>query len=140
MPDIYALLTGAAAALAVSDDPGSLVPRFQLRLLDALGLAPPPESCVRCGGEFSDAGAWLDVDAGGLACERCGGARGDANRLSPDDVANFRGVGAARGGPIPAQTLATPRTARAVDELITYHLGKRPKSRALVGSGLSAGR
>ncbi len=145
MPDIYALLTGAAAALAVSDDPGSLVPRFQLRLLDALGLAPPPESCVRCGGAFSDAGAWLDVDAGGLACERCGGARGDADRLSPEDVANFRGVGAARGGPIPAQTRATPRTARAVDELITYHLGKRPKSRALVfglqnrGSGLSAG-
>ena len=140
LPEVYALLTGAAAALAASDDPAGLVPRFQLRLLDALGLAPPPESCVRCGGALGAAPAWLDVDAGGLACERCGGARGESNRLAPEDVVNFRGVGAARGGPIPALTHATPRTARAIDELITYHLGKRPKSRALVGSGLAAGR
>jgi len=145
MPEIYALLTGAAAALAVSIDPGSLVPRFQLRLLDALGLAPPPDSCVRCGAAFTYQGAWLDVDAGGLACERCGGARGEANRLTSADIANFRAVGAPRGGPVAAATVATPRTARAVDELITYHLGKRPKSRALVaglrnrGSGLETG-
>ncbi len=139
IPDIYALLSGAAAALAASNAPGSLVPRFELRLLDALGLAPPADRCVRCGVDFDEHGAWLDVDAGGLACERCGGARGDANRLDAADIANFRAVGAPRGGPVAAATLATPRTARAVDELITYHLGKRPKSRALLGSGLGAG-
>ncbi len=140
LPEIYALLTGAAAALATSSDPVSLVPRFQLRLLAALGLAPPGDACVRCGSGFAGASAWLEVEAGGLACERCGGAGSEANRLAPADIANFRAVGAPRGGAEPAATLATPRTARAVDELITYHLGKRPKSRALVGSGLAAGR
>ncbi len=59
LPEIYALLTGAAAALATSSDPVSLVPRFQLRLLAALGLAPPGDACVRCGSGFAGASAWL---------------------------------------------------------------------------------
>jgi DNA repair protein RecO (recombination protein O) len=132
MPDVYALLSAAAAALAASADPVSLVPRFELRLLSALGLAPPDDACVRCSSPFNDHGAWLDVDAGGLTCERCGGGRGDINHLHPDDVANFRAVGAQRGGPIRAAATATPRTARAIDELVNWHLGKRPKSRGLL--------
>lgn len=132
MPEVYALLTGAVAALAASGDPASLVPRFQLRLLAALGLAPPDDLCARCGAEFDQHGAWLDVEAGGLTCERCSGARGDAHRLAPDDIANFRAVGAPRGGGIRAAATATARTARAIDDLITFHLGKRPKARALV--------
>jgi DNA repair protein RecO (recombination protein O) len=132
MPDVYALLGGAAGALAVSADPGSLVPRFELRLLAALGLAPPDDSCVRCSAPFTDHGAWLDVDSGGLTCERCGGGRGEINHLDAADVANFRAVGALRGGPIRPSATATPRTARAIDELITWHLGKRPKARSLL--------
>jgi DNA repair protein RecO (recombination protein O) len=132
MPDVYALLGGASAALAASADPASLVPRFELRLLAALGLAPPGDACVRCNAAFADHGAWLDVEAGGLACERCGGGRAEINHLQPADVANFRAVGAVRGGPIRPSAVATPRTARAIDELVTWHLGKRPKSRALL--------
>lgn len=132
MPDVYDLLSGAAAALAASPNPRALVPRFELRLLAALGLAPPDDACVRCSVRFGEHGAWLDVDAGGLCCERCGGGRGDANHLRADDVANFRAVGAVRGGPIRAAALATPRAARAIDELVTWHLGKRPKARSLL--------
>lgn len=132
LPEVYELLAGAVAALAASGDPVSLVPRFQLRLLAALGLAPPDDVCARCGSGFDEHGAWLDVDAGGLACGRCGGARGDAQRLSVDDIANFRAVGAPRGGAIRPAATATVRTARAIDELVTFHLGKRPKARALV--------
>jgi DNA repair protein RecO (recombination protein O) len=132
MPDVYALLRGAAPALAASSDPASLVPRFELRLLAALGLAPPDDACVRCSSPFNEHGAWLDVDAGGLTCERCGGGRGDINHLRPADVANFRAVGALRGGPIRAAATATPRAARAIDELVNWHLGKRPKSRGLL--------
>jgi DNA repair protein RecO (recombination protein O) len=132
MPDVYDLLTGAAAAFAGSPNPASLVPRFELRLLAALGLAPPDDACVRCSAAFDEHGAWLDVDAGGLCCERCGGGRGEANHLHADDVANFRAVGAERGGPIRAAALATPRAARAIDELVTWHLGKRPKARSLL--------
>lgn len=132
MPEIYDLLAGAAAALATSMEPATLVPRFQLRLLAALGLAPPDDECVRCGSDFNERGAWLDVEAGGLGCERCCGARGEGNRLATEDIANFRALGAPRGGPVRPVTRATMRSARAIDELITYHLGKRPRSRAMI--------
>jgi DNA repair protein RecO (recombination protein O) len=132
LDEIYALLAGASAAIAASAAPTRLVPRFQLRLLHALGLAPPDDACIRCGGTFDEHGAWVDIDAGGLGCERCYGARGDAHALSPLDVENFRALGAPRRGG--AVLLATPKVARAVDDLVTAHLGRRPKSRAFLES------
>jgi DNA repair protein RecO (recombination protein O) len=129
-PEIYALLAGAVGAVAASESPALLVPRFQLRLLHALGLAPADDACVRCGGSFDAHGAWLDLEAGGLGCERCYGARGDAHALEAADVANFRALGAERGDG--AALLATMQVARAADDIITWHLGRRPKARALV--------
>jgi DNA repair protein RecO (recombination protein O) len=130
LPDIYALLAGAIAAAAASATPASLVPRFQLRLLHELGLAPADDACVRCGEGFNQHGAWLDLEGGGLGCERCYGARGDEHALDAADVANFRALGAQRGSG--AALTATLRVARAADDIVTWHLGKRPKSRALV--------
>jgi DNA repair protein RecO (recombination protein O) len=130
LDDIYALLAGASAAIAASPAPTLLVPRFQLRLLHALGLAPPDDACIRCGEGFNDHGAWVDIDAGGLGCERCYGARGDAHALSCGDLDNFRALGAPRRQG--AVLHATPKVARAVDDLVTSHLGRRPKSRAML--------
>lgn len=130
MPEIYALLVGAVAAVAASDAPAMLVPRFQLRLLDALGLAPAGDACVRCGGAFEAHGAWLDLEAGGLGCERCYGVRGDGHALSAADVENFRALGAERG--MGAVLRGTVRVTQAADDLITWHLGRRPKARALM--------
>ncbi len=130
MPEIYELLVGAAAAIAASDTPTALVPRFELRLMHALGVAPPADRCVRCEGTLDEGTAWVDTHAGGLACERCAGGRGASTMLDEADVANFRGLGAARGGTVRPVLDATPRVARAVDALLTYHLGRRPRSRA----------
>ena len=137
LPEIYALLGAAIAAVAASDAPAGLVPRFQLRLLHALGLAPADDACVRCGSGFTNPStssgqvrAWLDLEAGGLGCERCYGARGDAHALDAADVANFRALGAERGSG--AALAATLRVARAADDIVTWHLGRRPKARALV--------
>jgi len=130
LPEIYALLAGAIGAVAQSDAPATLVPRFQLRLLHALGLAPAGDACVRCGEGFNEHGAWLDLEAGGLGCERCYGARGDAHALDAADVANFRALGAERGSG--AALIATMQVARAADDIVTWHLGRRPKARALV--------
>jgi DNA repair protein RecO (recombination protein O) len=145
LPEIYALLGGAIGAVAASDAPATLVPRFQLRLLHALGLAPADDACVRCGAGFGEnpslrqaqdrlgsgqAIAWLDLEAGGLGCERCYGVRGEAQGLNSDDVANFRALGAERGAG--AALRATSRVARAADDIVTWHLGRRPKARALV--------
>jgi DNA repair protein RecO (recombination protein O) len=130
LPDIYALLAGAIGAVAASASPAALIPRFQLRLLHALGLAPADDACVRCGQPFDADGAYLDLEAGGLGCARCYGARGDAHALDAADVANFRALGAERGSG--AAFTATLRVARAADDIVTWHLGRRPKSRALV--------
>jgi DNA repair protein RecO (recombination protein O) len=130
LPEIYALLAGAIGAVAASDAPAGLVPRFQLRLLHALGLAPADDACVRCGNGFDEHGAWLDLEAGGLGCERCYGARGDAHSMDAADVANFRALSAERGAG--AALIATMQVARAADDIVTWHLGKRPKARALV--------
>ncbi|HYW54222.1 MAG TPA: DNA repair protein RecO [Dongiaceae bacterium] len=130
LPEIYALLAGAIGAVAASASPAGLVPRFQLRLLHALGLAPATDACVRCGLPFDDQGAHLDLEAGGLGCVRCYGARGDAHALDANDVANFRALGAERGSGAALQ--ATLQVARAADDIVTWHLGRRPKARALV--------
>ncbi len=41
LPDVYELLVGAIGAIAVAESPRILLPRFSLRLLEMLGLAPP---------------------------------------------------------------------------------------------------
>ncbi|HEV7180755.1 MAG TPA: DNA repair protein RecO, partial [Candidatus Baltobacteraceae bacterium] len=64
LPDVYDLLAGMIAAIAASDAPRSLVPRFSLRLLSALGLEPPVDACVRGGEPLSAVRAWADPDAG----------------------------------------------------------------------------
>ena len=132
LDEIYALLSNASAALAGSSAPAALLPRFQLRVLHALGLAPPGDACIRCGGPFDGHGAWVDIDAGGLGCERCYGARGDMHALDAADVENFRALGAPRAAGMRAALDATPKVARAVDDLVIYHLGRRPKARALL--------
>ncbi len=145
LPEIYVLLAGAIGAVAASESPAALVPRFQLRLLHALGLAPADDACVRCGQPFDEhrstgsatadstsgqAIAHLDLDAGGLGCARCYGVRGDAHAFDAADVANFRALGAERGSG--AAFTATLKVARAADDIVTWHLGRRPKARALV--------
>jgi DNA repair protein RecO (recombination protein O) len=132
LADIYELLANASLAIAGAAAPATLVPRFELRLLHALGLAPPDDACIRCGGGFNEHGAWVDIDAGGLGCEGCYGARGDMHALDANDIENFRALGAPRGTGARASVNATPKVARAIDDLITFHLGRRPRSRALL--------
>ncbi len=132
LAEIYDLLANASNAIAGATAPAILVPRFQLRLLHALGLAPPDDACIRCGGPFNAHGAWVDIDAGGLGCENCYGARGDMHSLDSADVENFRALGAPRMAGARAAVNATPKVARAIDDLVTYHLGRRPKARALL--------
>jgi recombinational DNA repair protein (RecF pathway) len=126
VPEVYDLLANAIAAMAKSDRPLTLVARFQLRLLAALGLAPPTASCVRCQKPLSPDGVWLDVDSGGLAGVECRERWREALELSAEDVTNFAALAAARGGG--ATLFARPRVAEAVELLVSHHLGRRPRS------------
>jgi DNA repair protein RecO (recombination protein O) len=128
MPDVYALLQGLVGALGTSADPSALLPRFELRLLDALGIGPSAEACIRCGRALEGLAAWADLEAGGLACEGCRPHRSDLYALAPEDVANFRAVGAPRGGPVRPRATAHPAVARAIEAFVAYHLGKHPKA------------
>lgn len=133
-PEVYALLRGALHALCRASEPARLVPRFALRLLGALGLAPASDACVWCGAGFASDRAWADLEAGGLACERCRPYRADSLELGALDVANFQGLGAGRSdeGGVQPVLAATGAAARAVDAFVTWHLGRRLKAARLL--------
>jgi len=132
LPEIYELLTGAIAAVAAAPKPRELLPRFSLRLLEMLGLAPPLENCVRCGRPLPAGVAWLDAEAGGLADSGCKERWRDLPELHDRDVENLRAL--ARPKRERAAVRATPAAAAAIDELVAHHLGKRPKATAQLGA------
>ncbi|MBV8364387.1 MAG: DNA repair protein RecO, partial [Candidatus Eremiobacteraeota bacterium] len=96
VPEIFNLLHLALHAVRKISDPLSLLPRFELRLLDALGLAPPTEECVRCGSALIGKPAWLDTDSGGLAGAECRATWMNVLELGGDDVENVQALSAAR--------------------------------------------
>ncbi len=130
LPEVYDLLGGLVRALGANAQPSALLPRFELRLLEALGIGPSAEACVRCGRSLEGLDAWADLEAGGLACASCRPGGAEPYALGPADVANFRAVGAPRGGTgaLRARSLASPAVTRAVEAFVAYHLGKHPKA------------
>lgn len=130
MPDVYALLTGALGAIGQSSEPLTLMPRFCLRLLEALGLAPPTDICVRCGASIVEAGAWLDLEQGGFSGEECRVVWREVLALEPSDVANLRAIAAPAGGSVRPAMRATLRVAQAVEALVNHHLGRRLRAGA----------
>lgn len=128
LPEVYELLRGLVRALGATADPSALLPRFELRLLDALGIGPAADACVRCGRALEGLAAWADLEAGGLACEACRPHHSDVYALAPADVENFRAVGAPRGGALRPLVRASPPVARAAEAFVAYHLGKHPKA------------
>jgi DNA repair protein RecO (recombination protein O) len=127
-PDVYALLTAALRAIGQSDDPLALLPRFSMRLLDALGLAPPVDTCIHCGKPFQDEGAWVDAEQGGFGCPACRVTWREVLLLDVGDVRNLRAIAAAPGGPVSPTLHATRPVAQAIEALVNHHLGRRPKA------------
>ena len=127
--EIYALLRGVVPAVAAAQDPRSLLPRFELRLLDALGLAPVLDRCVVCQGALDDGPAHFDPASGGLVCATCTSAP-SRDLLDAAEIRNVRALAAPRGAA--ATVAARPAVARAIDAFVTYHLGKRARSIALL--------
>lgn len=128
MEDVYALLRNVLAAIGSANEPLGLLPRFSLRLLDALGLAPPTDSCIRCGRPLQGERAWLDEELGGLAGDECHVSWRHMSEISGRDLENFRAVGAPRESGARAAVTASPVVAKAVEALINHHLGRRPKA------------
>jgi DNA repair protein RecO (recombination protein O) len=132
LPDVYALLAGAIGAIAVSSAPLALLPRFSLRLLEALGLAPPLTVCVRCGAPLTGERVWLDAEAGGIVDEGCRERWRELPELTGRDLENLRALAAPKTHASAVTFDATPQAAAAVEELVAHHLGRRPKAVAHV--------
>jgi len=139
LPEVYDLLSNAISAIAAAEKPLTLLPRFELRLLSVLGLAPPTDTCVRCGKKLTichpeersvskDALAWLDVESGGIAGSECRERWRNALELDAEDLVNFTALAAPRGEG--AALLARPRVAEAIDLLVSHHLGRKPRADA----------
>lgn len=133
LPDVYALLVGVIAAIASSPSPRGVLPRFSLRLLEMLGLAPPLTTCVRCGAPLRAGTLWLDAEAGGIVDGGCRERWRDLPELDDGDLANLRALARPKDGG-GAAVVATPRSTAAVEELVAHHLGKRPKALSQLGS------
>lgn len=129
LPEVYALFSGMLGAVASSQEPRALLPRFSLRLLDLLGLAPPASDCVRCASALGDGVAWLDAEAGGFIDAACRERWRDLGELDASDRENFAALCAPKSA-TSAGVRARPRVARAIDDLLAHHLGRRPKSGA----------
>jgi len=134
IPEVYELLAGAIAAVASAAEPRELLPRFALRLLEMLGLAPPLDRCVRCGAGLPPGAVWLDAEAGGFIDERCRERWRDLTELKEADLENLRALALPKGSGPGVRLRATPPGARAVEELIAHHLGRRPKAVSYVES------
>lgn len=127
-PDVYALLTAVLGAIGHSDDPLALLPRFSMRLLDALGLAPPVDTCIHCGKAFDGDGAWLDAEQGGFGCGACRVTWREVLVLDAGELRNLQAIAAPPGGPVAPTLRATRRVAQAIEALVNHHLGRRPKA------------
>jgi DNA repair protein RecO (recombination protein O) len=130
LPDVYELLAGALVAIASAPEPQALLPRFSLRLLEMLGLAPPLTTCVRCGSPIDGGSIWLDAEAGGIVHAGCRERWRDLPELDEGDVQNLRALARAKN----ATVRATPAAAFAVQELVAHHLGRRPKATSALGA------
>ncbi len=134
LPEVYELLGGVIDAIAAATTPRTLLPRFSLRLLEMLGLAPPLRTCVRCGGPLPSGPVWLDAASGGVVDGACRERWQELPELQESDVANLRALAQPKGAQRGAAVRATPAAAAAVEELVAHHLGKRPKALAQLES------
>ena len=87
-PALYRLLDDTLDALADRTPGPAFLPRFELRFLRTLGLAPDWTRCARCRGLLLLPGAapdgpaaYLDASAGRLLCPVCADACGTADLL-----------------------------------------------------------
>ncbi len=81
---------------------------------------------MRCGNALDAETVYLDASAGGFIDDACRERWRDLPPITSDERRNFRAVGTERGAG--AALYAQPAVARAIDQLTTHHLGRRPKA------------
>jgi DNA repair protein RecO (recombination protein O) len=70
-PEVFDLLLELYESLERAGPKAGRLRVFEMRLLEALGLAPIISECARCGQRESREGAYLDPKRGGVMCAKC---------------------------------------------------------------------
>ena len=134
---LYALLADTLDRLAARTPGPAFLPRFELRLLQELGLAPGWDACAKCRADLrGDAPARLDVAHGAVLCAACAAGRGTA--LSAAALEALRRM---RDGNLPASLPERIfREVRALmGGLLEHHADLASSARDLAFQVLSAG-
>ena len=90
-PRLYEAAEETLDRLCRQDEPRQAILRFELILLQELGLLPPLDSCIQCGAAVETKGNdvfWLA--SGGLLCKECHRKRPKGFRLSLGTLAVIR--------------------------------------------------
>lgn len=140
-PDLFRLLDDTLDGLADRSPGPAFLPRFELRLLRLLGLAPDWTRCARCRRDLllplpaaaTAPAACLDVKAGRLLCPACaaapGGASANALPLGAPALRILADITEGRSIP-PALPAAVYRELReAVGLWLEHHADVPPRSR-----------
>ena len=75
---LYDLLADTLDRLAARTPGPAFLPRFELRLLQELGLAPNWDACAKCRADLRGTAARLDVAHGAVWCAQCAAGQGAA--------------------------------------------------------------
>ena len=134
---LYDLLAATLDGWAARTPGAASLPRFELRLLEELGLAPGWDACAKCRADLrGGAPARLDAAHGALRCEACAEGRGAA--VSPAARAALRQM---RGDVLPAGLPErTFREVRAIlGGLLEHQADFSPQARDIAFAVLAAG-
>ena len=134
---LYRLLADTLGRLAVRTPGPAFLPRFELLLLQELGLAPAWDACAKCRADLrGGAAARLDAAHGAVWCEACAAGRGLAV-----SAAALEAIRQMRGEILPASLPErTFREVRALmGGLLEHQADFSPRARAIAFQVLAAG-
>ncbi len=130
-PKLYELLEGVLRLLASGVSPETLCRVFELKLLDAIGLAPEFVDCVNCGSEEKRT-IRFSINDGGVVCQKCRHKVIRAMKVSKGTVNFMKKIQS-----LPLDSIhrikLSGEVAKQSDEVlsrfISYHIGRIPKSK-----------
>lgn len=96
--DAFGLVESELGRMAARTPGPASLPRFELRLLRELGLAPDWDRCARCRGDLRGSAGWIDAGDGALRCAGCSEGRG--KKVGAGALAALRGM-LGEGDPAP---------------------------------------
>jgi len=132
-PGIFRLLVSFLRALAAGASSYPALLRFELLLLEAIGLGPHVDTCVVCGRPLdksarADKAARFSPAAGGALCRNCAHGHGDAIAVSHDALSAMSLLSVRSRFAGSSQLNLSGGTALQVrlllDKHIVYHLGR----------------